>query len=231
MRFDQLKSKQRQLREGFPQDLGLRVHRSISWIGRAEKEAQDHDAAFVFLWIAFNAAYADERDVDSDRSLGDRRQFVELIDRLVAHDEEGRLYGVVWDRFRGPISKLMENRFVYRPFWLNQNGIAGNEDWAKRFRSSAERFVRAMADRETAYVLRQVFDRLYMLRCQMMHGGATWNGKVNRQQVRDAADILRVVMPVIVDIMMDNPEEDWGQPFYPVVTAPAQRGAARPDRI
>jgi hypothetical protein len=88
-----------------------------------------------------------------------------------------------------------------------------------------------MADRDTAYVLRQVFDRLYTLRCQMMHGGATWNGKVNRQQVRDAADILRVVMPVIVDIMMDNPEEDWGQPFYPVVTAPAQRSSTRPDRI
>lgn len=230
MRHDELKAKQRRLREGFPQDLGLRVHRAISWIGRAEREAQDHDAAFIFLWVAFNAAYADERDIDSTRPLGDRRQFIELIDRLVAHDAEGRLYRVAWERFRGPIAKLMENRYVYRPFWLDQNGIAGNEDWAKAFRASAERFVRAMADRDTAYVLRQVFDRLYMLRCQIMHGGATWNGKVNRQQVRDAADILRAVMPVMVDIMMDNPEEDWGQPFYPVVTTPAARGMKRQDR-
>lgn len=230
MRHDELKAKQRRLREGFPQDLGLRVHRAISWIGRAEREAQDHDAAFIFLWVAFNAAYADERDIDSTRPLGDRRQFIELIDRLVAHDAEGRLYRVAWERFRGPIAKLMENRYVYRPFWLDQNGIAGNEDWAKAFRASAERFVRAMADRDTAYVLRQVFDRLYMLRCQIMHGGATWNGKVNRQQVRDAADILRAVMPVMVDIMMDNPEEDWGQPFYPVVTTPAARGMGREGR-
>ena len=76
-----------------------------------------------------------------------------------------------------------------------------------------------MANGDTAFLLRQVFDRLYMLRCQIMHGGATWNGKVNRRQVRDAADILRTVMPVIVDIMMDHPEDVWGRPFYPVVTA------------
>lgn len=231
VRHSDLKAKQRLLREGFPQDLGLRVHRAISWIGRAEAETQDHDAAFVFLWIAFNAAYADGRDMDSDRSLGDRAQFVAFIDRLVALDDAARLYGVVWDRFRGPIAQLMQNRFIYRPFWLNRNGMAPGDDWARRFRSSAERFVRAMADRDTAHVLGQVFDRLYMLRCQIMHGSATWNGRVNRAQVRDAAAIMRAVMPVVVDIMMDHPEEDWGQPFYPVVTPPAARGTARQDRI
>jgi len=34
----------------------LRVHRSISWVDRAEAELDDHDARFLFLWIAFNAA-------------------------------------------------------------------------------------------------------------------------------------------------------------------------------
>ena len=228
MRHAELKAKQRLLREGFPQELGLRVHRAISWIGRAEAETQDHDAAFIFLWIAFNAAYADDRDVEADRSLGDRAQFVAFIDRLVALDAEARLYGVVWDRFRGPIGQLMDNEFIFRPFWLSRNGEGRGEDWARRFRASSDRFVRAMADKDTGHVLGQMFDRLYMLRCQIMHGGATWNGRVNRAQVRDAAAILRVVMPVVVDILMENPEEDWGQPFYPVVTPPAARvGAVR----
>ena len=39
-----LKEKQRNLREGFPSSMGLRVHRSISWIGRAEREKEDEDA-------------------------------------------------------------------------------------------------------------------------------------------------------------------------------------------
>ncbi|MGC9419966.1 MAG: hypothetical protein ACP5EN_13445, partial [Rhodovulum sp.] len=205
-----LKRKQRHLRGGFPDEIGLRVHRAISWIGRAEQESQDSDAAFIFLWIAFNAAYADESDAGSERPLAERQQFIDLIARLVALDTEGRLYDVVWERFRGPIAQLMENRYVYRPFWLNQNGITGNENWARRFKASAERFVRSMADRDTAHVLREVFDRLYTLRCQMMHGGTTWNGKVNRQQVKDGAAILQALIPVMVDIMMDNPEEAWG---------------------
>ena len=57
-----LKAKQRAIREGFPETMGLRAHRAISWIGRAEACGDDDDARFVFLWIAFNAAYADERE-------------------------------------------------------------------------------------------------------------------------------------------------------------------------
>ena len=63
-----------------------------------------------------------------------------------------------------------------------------------------------------------VFDRLYVLRNQLVHGGSTWNSAVNRDQVRDGAVILGFLMPVFVDIMMDHPDEDWGKPFYPVVT-------------
>ncbi len=229
--YNELKAKQRHLREGFPEDIGLRIHRAISWIGRAEQEKQDSDAAFIFLWIAFNSAYAGEGDSDSERPLGERQQFIDLIDRLVTYDTDGVLYTAVWDRFRGPIATLMENRFVYRPFWLNQNGISGNENWAKRFKTSAERFVRSMADKDTAYVLREVFDRLYMLRCQMMHGGTTWSSKVNRRQVKDGAAILQTLLSVMVDIMMDNPEEDWGRPFYPVMTAPVARAGQKHDRF
>ncbi len=56
-----LKTKQRAIRAGFPETMGLRAHRAISWIGRAEACGDDDDARFIFLWIAFNAAYADER--------------------------------------------------------------------------------------------------------------------------------------------------------------------------
>ena len=35
---EELKQKQRHLREGFPEDIGLRIHRAISWVGRAEQE-------------------------------------------------------------------------------------------------------------------------------------------------------------------------------------------------
>ena len=105
----ELKLKQRRRRERFPQHLGLRVHRAISWIGRAEREVDDPDARFLFLWIAFNAAYADETDAD-DMQPGERSQFRDLLERLVALDTPGRLHGVVWREFQGSVRTLLENR-------------------------------------------------------------------------------------------------------------------------
>jgi hypothetical protein len=56
-----------------------------------------------------------------------------------------------------------------------------------------------------------------VLRNQLGHGGATWNGAVNRDQVRDGAALLSWLLPTFIDIMMDNANRDWGKPFYPVV--------------
>jgi hypothetical protein len=57
----------------------------------------------------------------------------------------------------------------------------------------------------------------YVLRNQLIHGSATWNSKVNRSQVKDGAAVLGVLLPVFINIMMDNPDHDWGKPYYPVV--------------
>ena len=42
-------------------------------------------------------------------------------------------------------------------------------------------------------------------------------GSVNRNQVKDGARILAFLVPLFIDIMMDNPRVDWGAPYYPVV--------------
>ena len=111
----------------------------------------------------------------------------------------------------------MQHRFVFHPFWQHHTGIAGFEAWQERFTASSHSFAGAFQAGDTARVLGFVFDRLYVLRNQLVHGGATWNSGVNRAQVGDGAAILGVLMPVFVDLMMDRPQEDWGTPFYPVV--------------
>ncbi|GAU83916.1 HEPN domain-containing protein [Bosea sp. BIWAKO-01] len=211
-----LKAKQRAIRDGFPETMGLRAHRAISWIGRAEACGDDDDARFIFLWIAFNAAYADEREFQSFPQ-GERAAFLDFFGRLTALDAERRIYKAIWQRFPGPVRLLMENRYVFNPFWQHHNGIEGFEDWEGRLRGSARAFMQAFQTGHSARVLSFVFDRLYVLRNQLVHGGSTWNSGVNRAQVRDGAAILGFLMPVFIDLMMDNPQEDWGRPFYPVV--------------
>lgn len=215
--FDELKAKQRRLRAGFPDDMGLRVHRAISWVGRAEQETDDPDAAFIYLWIAFNAAYADATDPGDSAYPSERRRFRDVLEQLVCLDAERRLHRAVWTRFQGPIRQLMANRYVFQPFWRCQAGSGDDQDWDQKFVSSARRFTSALKAGDTERVLSMMFDRLYMLRNQMMHGGTTWNSRVNRSQVEDGAAILSVLLPVMIDLMLDNPHEDWGTPCYPVV--------------
>jgi len=74
-----LKQRHRQVRDGHPTNLTLRVHRALSWLNRAE-HAEDVDGKFFFLWIAFNAAYAQELD-DNDRT-SDKATFKAFLQKL-----------------------------------------------------------------------------------------------------------------------------------------------------
>ena len=63
-----------------------------------------------------------------------------------------------------------------------------------------------------------IYGRLHVLRNQIIHGGSTWAGAINRAQVRDGAEILGSLIPVFVDLMMDNPLHPWKEPIFPVVS-------------
>ena len=214
--YSSLKARQRQIREGFPENLGLRVHRALSWLCRAEQESADADARFLFLWISMNAAYANE--VHDRRRFSEIRVLLNFLERLIAMDRDRLLYGIVWQEFTGPIRMLINNRYVYRPFWDHQNGKTA-EPWETGFESSKARMHRALGQMDTKKVLAVVFDRLYVLRNQLMHGGATWNGSVNRSQVADGAAILGRLVPAVIHIMMESGEGYWGEPAYRVVPA------------
>ena len=62
-----------------------------------------------------------------------------------------------------------------------------------------------------------IFDRLYVLRNQLLHGAATWNSGVNREQVRHGAAILGRLIPEVLEIMLVNHDADWGEIRYPVI--------------
>ncbi len=212
--FDSLKAKQRAIRAGFPDPLALRVHRALSWFGRAEQEADDADVRFILLWVGFNSAYASDlySDIGSERGT-----FRTYFDALVTLDRDHRVYNAVWQRFPHEIRILLNNKYVFAPFWNHQNGLPGHADWAEKLAASQRQIAASMARRDTARILSIVFDRLYVLRNQLVHGGATWNGGVNRDQVRDGAAVIGCLLPVFIDIMMDHPARDWGRPFYPVM--------------
>lgn len=213
--FSSLKEKQRNIRSGFSSDVGLRVHRCLSWLNRAEQASDDFDAAFIFYWISFNAAYAEE--IGEATIIGERSAFDGFFRKLIELDSDNQIYDAIWDKFSQSIRLFLDNQYIFQPFWKHQNHIDGYEDWKERFDKSKRRFNSALANHDTRAVLGMLFDRLYVLRNQLVHGGATWNSSVNRDQVRDGARILGFLVPIFVDLMMDNPDKNWGLPYYPVV--------------
>ena len=103
--------------------MGLRVHRSISWIGRAE-DATDDDARFIFLWIGFNAAYADEEEFHN-AAPRERAAFAAYFRKVVALDPGQQVYDAIWNNFSVPIRVLLHNRFVFNPFGSTTTVSAG----------------------------------------------------------------------------------------------------------
>ena len=212
--FAVLKEKQRLLRSDFPQSLTLRVHRAISWLGRAEKEADDADVQFILLWIGFNSAYGSDISaaINSERGT-----FKAYFDALVRLDVDGRIQAIVWKRFPHEIRMLLKNKYVFAPFWKHHNGVDGYADWQRRLSASQRKIASTLAQQDTSLTLSIVFDRLYVLRNQLVHGGATWSSGTNREQVRDGASVINWLLPMFIDVMMDNPRHDWGPAVYPVV--------------
>ncbi len=73
-----------------------------------------------------------------------------------------------------------------------------------------------LLNKDSAGTLNVVFSRLYTLRNQLVHGGASWNSTLNRKQIHDANNLLLKLLPIIVKIMIDNPQEHWLPVSYPV---------------
>jgi hypothetical protein len=209
-----LKQRHRMVRDGHPTSLTLRIHRALSWLNRAE-QADDVDGKFIFLWIAFNAAYAQELD-DSDRT-SDKATFTAFLQKLCDLDTSKRIDDLIWKEFSGSIRALLDNPYVFHLFWEFQRGRIDERDWKDHFASAKKSAQSALASGNTPVLLSVMFNRLYTLRNQLIHGGATWDGKVNRDQLRDCTRLLGRLVPVIIALMMDNPNALWGDAVYPVV--------------
>jgi len=214
MEYETLKQRHREVRGGYPADLNLRIHRALSWWQRASM-ADDMDGRFIFLWIAFNAAYATE--IEEDCRLSEQAAFRGFLAKLCALDEAKRIHDLIWQEFSGSIRVLLDTPYVFQSFWEWRSGKITRETWEERFERGKRRAHHALGSGDTAMLLGEIFNRLYMLRNQLMHGGATWNSTVNRSQMRDCTNLLGKLVPLMIELMLEHPEVIWGSAYFPVV--------------
>lgn len=208
-----LKEHHREIRDLHPEALRLRIHRALSWLIRSEQESDDLDVRFVLQWIALNAAYARE----FGREESERERVRGFIEKLVSLDSEKRLHKALFQQFSGPIRTLIDNKFTFEPFWTAMRTHDSSGRWEEGFDKGKKAAFGAVMQGDIVKVLGIVFDRLYVLRNQLVHGGATWDSQINRAQITDGVAILGVLVPLVLEIMMEHPQQEYGDVLYPVV--------------
>ena len=217
---DELKTKLRAQRDNFTQVHSTRLHRSLSWLKAAGKQLENEniDQAFINLWISFSACFYIEG----------QEPISSFIEKIVALDDQQRIYACLWNEYSSSVKALIKNPYVFSGFWNAQRmhgqlkrGSQGNnraESWRSDFDQSSVDALNYLSRKKVAPLFSIVLDRLYVLRNQVLQGGATYQSRINREQVNDGTELLASIMPIIIEIMLSKNDEEWGDLAYPVAT-------------
>lgn len=215
-----LKEKQSAINSGsvkLPFNLDVKVRRALSWMKQAEDiEDSNSDNRFLFYWIGFNALYSSKIE-DSGTHTNEHFIYRRYFEKLLKADKKKRIYNMVWGQMKPQFRQLITNKYLFGYFWKFHNDELEHKSWDQIFQSLNKQFEKNLKHDQVPEALADVFSRLYVLRNQIIHGGSTWGGDRNRNQVKICSKVISVMVPLMVDIMLDSPEVDWGNLHYPVL--------------
>ena len=196
-------------------DVTLRIHRALSWAEKGIEASGDQDAACIFYWIAFNSMYARRTDEYSERQ--EQRDFQQFLDQVATLDGKPTVTNTLKECWDDAKTGLIDNQYVFRGFWTQGPGGSNDGRWREGFDRDRQQVERAVRFGDYLPVLKPLFDRLYVLRNQLHHGGSTQAGSLNRQQVEAGAAVMAQLIPTFIGVIIDNPNADWGRPYFPPV--------------
>jgi hypothetical protein len=193
--------------------LHVRVTRCLSWLQHIEEsESQGtggSDARLVFGWIALNALYGCwdyvlQRGKDNDTAMG------ELVDRVCRADRDGALDNAL-NGLRRQIHTIGRDEGLSRSWWRTETPeVPPGHD------REASRMLDALGEGRVAEALRRLLLRIYVARCQLVHGGATCGSALNRDAVDACAHALVPLVLAIVGVIIGRCSElERPTPCYP----------------
>ncbi|MGB0343129.1 MAG: hypothetical protein ACPGGG_06815 [Parvibaculales bacterium] len=199
-----------------------RLRRAKSWLEQAQMEGRSDVEAFLFCWIAFNAAYGripeyGQVPKEEKVKVKEWELFNEFVRRITKHDKKGIVKAAL-DTDYPAVRRLMKNKYIFEPFWKH---LRGEEvDWKKQFDERNKKLRERLKRRNTAGILNEILSRLYTLRNQITHGGVTFNGGLGEKQLRDGSRMMLALVPPILEVMEKTIErqpatEIWGVVAYP----------------
>ena len=216
------------------QDNEDRMRRAESWYERSLRVETD-DERFIFLWIAFNAAYGrDPNGLSNDEIApgskrprkGERERIFTFLGAVLERDKRNRIRTILQERLDDRLRTLLGNPFVFCPFWRwiwDDRGDSTGVGWTTNFRQKNAEAWKNWESGDVHRFLTEVLERLYTLRNQVFHGGVTYRAGKGREQIRDGADTMAALVKATLNIMKadikrDPDSEAWKDVAYPTVS-------------
>jgi hypothetical protein len=198
---------------GGEQPTSIRFHRACSWMASVEeiRDGQDHDLALISLWIAFNSLYG-QWDCQKREPRSDRESWRVFIDHILRLDRDGHVSAALQEHKRLVIT-LFDDEYVSSYFWQEPTVERG-----KRARRSAFNSQSWYVERRWTQILDEVLARIYVMRCQLVHGAATHGSKLNRTSLTHCTMMMRRLLPAMLMVWIDfGAGDDWGPMCYPPI--------------
>ena len=175
------------------------------------------------MWIAFNAAYAHE--TLDNLGIPTKERYAEFFSKLLRLDGKKEVLAAILSKRSDIFEHLIDNYYVFLPFWRDTAGLPDGANWEYDLDQSKKDFDEALDKGDangTQIALSILFDRLYDLRNQVMHGGARHRSPNNRRQVEPGAEVMALLVPIFIRLMKANPppKVDWGELDYPPIHDP-----------
>lgn len=183
----------------------IRIHRACSWLQRTEQLAESElDERLILQWIAFNSLYG--RWNRSGRAPEpDSETIHEFLNHILDLDELDRIPTLL-DAERKCVLAIFEDDYLADYFWED-----GRRSGAVRHKVPGW-----YVEGRYGLILEKLVDRIYLLRCQLVHGAATFNGKLNRKALQQCTGFLdQLIRTFILTIIEYGAEENWGPLCYP----------------
>lgn len=197
----------------------IRLHRAFSWLARCEKEGEgEPDLQLICLWVGFNGLYG-RWDQQRREPLPDRDCWRKFVDRLLALDSTDHLSRMLIEQREG-VMAILDDEYLSSFFWEDPSDIRASR--SKKAKFDARTWY---IDRKWGMIFDRLLERIYLLRCQLVHGAATYGGKLNRESLERCVSMLRHFLNAVALAIIDHgANEDWGAMCYP----PLRSGSSSP---
>ena len=189
----------------------IRFHRACSWLQCVEDlgPETDLDLSLTFQWIAFNALYG-QWDDRLREPAPDGQAWKKFLDRVLALDADDRV-GSMLAEHRPLVMAILDDNYLGDYFWRDPSTQRANKT-SKDRRNAATWYL----EERWSLILENLVDRIYLLRCQLVHGAATHGSNLNRKSLGRCVTMLGHLLPALLMVWIEHgSDEEWGPMCYP----------------